>query len=147
MSQENVEVVRRAYEAFNRWGVHPGGERNPEIPPLLHPEVEFHTYASVPEPGVYRGRDAVIEYHERVFGRFESVRIELEELISSGDPVVVISRQHTVPRGSEGEIVQQVVEIWTIRDGLLAARKPFSTRAEALEAKGLSEQDAHADSS
>ena len=137
MSQENVEVVRRGYRAFNRWGVHPGGERNPEIPPLLHPEVEFHTYGGVPEAGVYRGRDAVIEYHERVFRQFESVRIELQELLSAGDRVVVISRQHTVPRGSEAEIVQQVVEVWTIRDGLLAERKTFSIRAEALEATGL----------
>jgi ketosteroid isomerase-like protein len=145
MSQENVEIVRRAFEAVNRWGVHPGGEPNPEIPPLLHPEVEFHTYASVPEPGVYRGRDAVIEYNERVFGRFESFRIELEELLSAGDSVVVVSRQHTVPRGSQREIVQKVVEVWTIRYGLLAIRKPFSTRAEALEAVGLSEQDAHAE--
>jgi ketosteroid isomerase-like protein len=139
MSEENVEIVRRGYEAFNQWGAHPGGERNPEIPPLLHPEVEFHTYADVPEPGVYRGRDAVIEYHERVFGQFESIRIELEELLSAGDAVVIISRQHTVPRGSEGEIVQRVAEIWTVRDGLLAERKPYSTRAEALEAAGLSE--------
>jgi ketosteroid isomerase-like protein len=139
MSEENVEVVRRGYRAFNQWGVHPGGGRNPEIPPLLHPEVEFHTYADVPEPGVYRGRDAVIEYHERVFGQFESVRIEVEEMVSAGYAVVIMSRQYTVPRGSEGEIVQRVVEIWTVRDGLLAERKPYSTRAEALEAAGLEE--------
>jgi ketosteroid isomerase-like protein len=131
--------VRRVVEAFNRWGAHPGGERDPEIPPLLHPEIEFHTYAGVPEPGVYRGRDAVIEYHERVFGQFESVRVELEELLSAGDAVVMISRQHTVPRGSEAEIVQRVVEVYTIRDGLIAERKPFSTRDEALEAAGLEE--------
>ncbi|MEK6252598.1 MAG: nuclear transport factor 2 family protein [Actinomycetota bacterium] len=139
MSQENVELVRRSYEAFNRWGVHPRGARNPEIPPFLHPEVAFHTYASAPEAGVYRGREAVIEYHQRVFGQFESVRVELEELLSAGDRVVIISRQHTVPSGSEAEIVQQVVEVWTIRDGLLAERKAFSTRAEALEAAGLRE--------
>jgi ketosteroid isomerase-like protein len=139
MSQENVEIVRRAYESFNRWGVPPWGERNPEIPLLLHPEIEFHTYAGAPEAGVYRGREAVIEYHERVFGQFESARIELEDLLAAGDRVVVITRQHTVPRGSEAEIVQQVVDVWTIRDGLLAERKTFSTRAEALEAAGLRE--------
>jgi ketosteroid isomerase-like protein len=117
----------------------PRGRAQSRDPPLLHPEVQFHTYADVPESGVYRGRDAVIKYHERVFGQFESIRIELEELRSAGDAVVIISRQHTVPRGSEGEIVQRVVEIWTVRDGLLAERKPYSTRAEALEAAGLSE--------
>jgi ketosteroid isomerase-like protein len=139
MSQENVEIVRRAYQAFNRWGVHPWGERNPEIPPLLHPEVEFHTYARAPEAGVYRGREAVVQYHERVFGQFESVRIELEELLSAGERVVIISRQHTIPKGTDAEIVQRVVEVWTIRDGLLGERNAYSTRAEALEAAGLRE--------
>jgi uncharacterized protein len=145
MSQENVEIVRRGYEAVNRWGINPAA-RSPEIPPLLHPEVEFHSYAGAPEAGVYRGREAVIDYHVRVFGEFESIRIEVEELLPAGDSVVIVSRQHTVPRGSNAEIVQQVVEVWTIRDGLMAKRRPFSTRAEALEAAGLSEQDAHADS-
>lgn len=139
MPEENVEIVRRMVELFNRWGVHPARERNPEIPPLLHPEIEFHTYAGVPEPGIYRGRDAVIEYHERVFGQFESVRVELEELLSVGDAVVVISRQHTAPRGSEAEIVQEVVEVITIRDRQVAERKTFPTRAEALEAAELRE--------
>jgi ketosteroid isomerase-like protein len=139
MSEENVAIARRVYEAFNRWGVHPSGKRSPEIPLLLHPEIEFHTYAQVPEAGVYRGREAVMDYHERVFGQFESVRIELEELLPAGDAVVIISRQHTVPRGGESEIVQEVVEVWTIREGMFAERKPFSTRAEALEAAGLSE--------
>jgi len=133
-----VEIVRRAYEAFNRWGVHPWEDTNPEIPPLLHPEVKFHTHASAPEAGVYRGREAVIEYHERVFGEFEGVRIELEELLSAGDDVVIVTRQHTVPRGSGAEIVQRVVDLWTVRDGLLAERRPFSSRADALKAAELS---------
>ena len=139
MSEENVETVRRLYELFNQWGVHPRAGRNPEIPPLLHPEIEFHTYPDAPEAGVYRGREAVLEYHERVFGQFESVRVELEELLTAGDRMVAITRQHTVPRGSKAEIVQQVTDVFTIRDGLVAERRPFSTRAEALEAAGLSE--------
>jgi ketosteroid isomerase-like protein len=139
MSEENVDLVRRAYEAFNRWGIHPQGPRSPEIPPFIHPEVEFHTSADAPEAGVYRGRAAVIEYHERVFEQFESVRIELEELLPAGDRVVIVTRQHTVPWDSDAEIVQRVVDVWTIRDGQLAERKAFSTRAEALEAAGLSE--------
>jgi len=139
MSEENVEVVRRIFELFNEWGVHPRAGRHPEIPPLLHPEIEFHTYAGAPEAGVYRGREAMLEYHERVFGQFESARIELEELRSAGDRVLVISRQYTVPWDSEAEIVQRVMDVATIRDGLIAERKPFSTRAQALEAAGLSE--------
>jgi ketosteroid isomerase-like protein len=139
MSEENVEIMRRVYEAFNRWGVQPWGEPSVEIPPLLHPEVEFHTHPSAPEAGVYRGREAVIEYHTRVFGQFESISVELEELVPVGESVVSVTRQHTTPRGSDSEIVQRVVDVWTIRDGLLAERKPFPTREAALEAVGTRE--------
>ncbi len=139
MSQENVELVRRSYESFNRWASRPKSEPFGDPEGLLHPEVEFHTYANSPEAGVYRGRDAVIAYNQRLFEQFESVEIEVEELLPVDDRVMVISRQHAVPRTSGGEIVVQVVEVWTIRDGLLAKRQSFSTRAAALEAVGLSE--------
>jgi ketosteroid isomerase-like protein len=138
MSQENVEIVRRAYDAFNQWAAHP--ERRPLADTsLLHPEVEFHTYATSPEAGVYRGPDAVIQYNQRLFEQFESVRIEVQELVPAGDRVIVTSRQHAVPRGGQRAMVVDVVEVWTIREGLLAARRSFATRAEALEAVGLRE--------
>ena len=141
MSQENVEIVRRGYESFNRWVANPESERsqNPDVESLLHPDVEFHTYPHSPEAGVYRGRDAVLDYNQRLFEQFQSVRIEPEELLPAGDSVVAITRQHAVPKAGHGAMVVRVVEVWTIRDGLLAERHTFSTRAEALEAVGLRE--------
>jgi ketosteroid isomerase-like protein len=139
MSEENVEIVRRAYDSFNRWAAHPERGPLPYDPPLLHPEVEFHTYATSPEAGIYRGPDAVIEYNQRLFEQFESVRIELEDVVPVGDQVLVTSRQHAIPKGGETAMVVEVVEVYTIRDGLLAVRQSFPTRAEALEAVGLRE--------
>src|SRR4029453_1808080 len=104
-----------------------------------HPEVEFHTYATSPEAGVYRGPNAVLQYNQRLFEQFESVRIEVQEVLSAGDRVIVASRQHAVPRGGETAMVVEVVEVWTIRDCLLAVRQSFATRAAALEAAGLRE--------
>ena len=137
MSEQNLDLVRRAYESFNRWGVDPSLGLGDEH--LLHPEVEFHTYPNSPEAGIYRGPAAVIEYNQRLFGQFESIRVEVEELVPAGDRVVVISRQHAVGRTGHTPIDVQVVEVWTIRDGLLAERHSFSTLAEALEAVGLRE--------
>jgi ketosteroid isomerase-like protein len=127
VSQENVELVRRAYESFT------------EMERVLHPDVEYHTYPDSPEAGVYRGADEVIRYNQRLFGAFESVRITLDEVLPAGDHVAVISRQHAVPKGGQTAMVVQVVEVWKIRDGLLAERRSFATRREALKAVGLQE--------
>jgi ketosteroid isomerase-like protein len=139
MSEQNVDLVRRAYESFNRWGARPQGDplRTLGVESPLHPEVEFHTYANSPEAGVYRGREAVIAYNQRLFEQFESVRIEVDQLLPVGDRVVVVSRQHAVPTAGDAEMVVPVVESWTIREGLLAERHTFPTRNEARQAAGL----------
>lgn len=132
MSQENLEIVRRTYEAANR------GDFD-SADAYIHPEIEFHTYGQSPEAGVYRGKDAVRRYNEDLFGQFESIRFELEELVDAGDRVVVETTQYAVPKGGEQEMNVRVVEVWAIRDGLLAERRSYSTRAEALEAAGGAE--------
>ena len=132
MSQENVEIVRRAYEAVAR-------EDRDAAYSYLHPEIEFHTYAESPAAGVYRGRDAVRTYNEDLFEQFESVRLELEEVLGAGQRVVVLSTQHAVPKGGHQEIAVSIAEVWTVREGLLAERHSYSTWAEALEAAGVSE--------
>jgi uncharacterized protein len=132
MSQENVEIVRRAYEAANR-GDFEGAHA------YAHPEIEFHTYAQSPEAGVYRGKEAVWRYNEGLFEQFESIRFEVEELVDAGDRVVVLTTQHAVPKGGQQEMNVQFAEVWTIRDGLLSERRSHSTMDEALEAVGLRE--------
>lgn len=132
MSKENVEIVRRAYEAANQGDFETATS-------YAHPEIEFHTYAQAPEAGVYRGREAVQRYNEALFAQFESIRYDVEEIRDAGDRVLVLSTQRAVPKGGEQEIAVHVAEIWTIRDGLLAERRSYSTKEEALEAAGLSE--------
>jgi ketosteroid isomerase-like protein len=131
MSEENVELVRRIYEATN----------NGDIDAVVldfHPEIEFHAYPRSPE-GVYHGKQAAQEYIENVWERFESVRIEVDELLDAGDQVVVVTTQHPVPKRGQEEMTVHLAEVYAIRDGLLAERRPYSTRNEALEAAGLSE--------
>jgi ketosteroid isomerase-like protein len=132
MSEESVELVRRTYEATNQ-GDFDAAES------YIHPEIEFHTYARSPEAGVYHGKQAVREYHQNLWAQFESVRFEVEELLDAGDQVVVGTTQHAVPKGGQQEIDVHVAEVYTVRDGLLAERRSYPTRSEALEAVGLSE--------
>jgi uncharacterized protein len=120
MSQENVEIVRQAFDAFAR------GDLDAAYS-FAHPEIEFHTYADSPEAGVYRGREAVREYNEELFAQFESLRIEVEEFVDAGDHVIVVSTQHAVPKGGRQEIDAHLAELWTVRDKLLAERRSYST--------------------
>jgi ketosteroid isomerase-like protein len=132
MSQENVEIVRAIYEAVERGDLETATS-------YLHPEIQFHTYVHAPEAGVYRGKEAVQKYNEDLFGQFESLRIEVEELVDAGDRVIVVTTQHAVPKGGQQEIAVHMVEVWTIRDLLLAERHSYSTKDQALEAAGLQE--------
>jgi uncharacterized protein len=132
MSQENVEIVRSVYEAVKRGDLETAGS-------LIHPDIEFHTYDRSPEAGVYRGREAVRKYNEDLFEQFESIRFEIDELVDAGDRVVIVTTQHAVPRGGRQEMSVQVVEVFAIRDGMLAERRSYSTRTEALEAAGIPE--------
>ena len=132
MSQENVEMVRAAYEAANRGEFETANS-------YMHPEIEFHTYPQSPEAGVYRGREAVRRYNEHLFEQFESIRFEIDELVDAGDRVVVVTTQHAVPKGGQQEMSVRVTEVWVARDGLLAERRSYSTKHEALKAAGLSE--------
>ena len=132
MSEENVELVRRTYEAGNQ------GDYDALVS-YFHPEIEFHAYPRSPGVGVYHGKQALREYIENVWEHFERVRIEAEELLDAGDQVVAVTTLHAVPKRGQQEMTFQIVEVFTIRDGLLAERRSYSTRNEALEAAGLSE--------
>jgi ketosteroid isomerase-like protein len=132
MSQENIELVRAVYEAVDRGDLDTANS-------YLHPEIQFHTYVHAPEAGVYRGKEAVQKYNKGLFAQFESLRIEVEELVDAGDRVVVVTTQHAVPKGGDQEIEVHLAEVWTIRDLMLAERHSYSTKDQALEAAGLEE--------
>jgi ketosteroid isomerase-like protein len=131
MSQTNVELVRGIYAAVDRGDLRTASS-------YIHPDIEFHTYVHAPEAGVYRGKEAVRKYNEDLWGQFESLRIEVQELIDAGDRVIVVTTQHAVPKGGEQEMEVHMVEVRTVRDRLLVERHSYSTRDQALEAAGLS---------
>jgi hypothetical protein len=63
--------------------------------------------------------------------------IEVEELLPAGDRVVVVSRQHAVPRSAEKARSCRLWRCGRFRDGLLLERDSYSTCKHALEAAGL----------
>ena len=132
MSQENVEIVRRVIHAWNR-------DQQERVIRYLDPNVVFDATRRVVNPKSYKGMEgmrAMLADRDEVW---EDFRTEPDEFVDAGDRIVVVSTQHAVPKGGQQQMKVQVVEVWAIRDGLLAERRSYSTKDEALEAAGLSE--------
>ena len=138
MSQENVEKVRAGYEAFSRRDLDAA---------LAHidPEIEWQQSSAFPDARTFHGHDGVRRFFEQVFEIFDESDFIPQEIIDLGNRVVVVHR--FVGRGQGSRIPVEVTEtsVWTLREGKAIRQEAFATKAEALEAVGLSEQDAHAD--
>ena len=132
MSQENVEIVRRAYATFvtRDWEA---------LAKLCHPDIEYETYGP---PGRLRSFREMIAYFDEWASVFGEFRVEAEEIVEVGDQVVAVERQDA--RGlkgseSEGTVGYTIACLISFKDGRISRVKEYATREEALEAAGLSE--------
>jgi ketosteroid isomerase-like protein len=138
MSQENVEIVKAWYDAYNRedWDA-----MIKDAAPGM--EVDFSRSVG-PLAGVF-GLDQALRLLKEFREAWESARMEPHEFIEAGDLVVVPGTQHVKGRGGI-EVAARGAYVWTIRNGAIERMVMYQSRQDALETLGLSEQDAHADS-
>ena len=133
MSQENVEIVRRAYEAFGR------GDLDAAVADA-DPNVEYVPSGALPDQGdVARGSEEYKRFISWLFDVFDEARLEPTELVDAGDRVL---GGFTVSgRGKQSGIDTSwtLWQVWTLQDGRLVHGRGFTTREDALEAVGLSE--------
>jgi ketosteroid isomerase-like protein len=139
MSKRNVETLRRFVDAFNRRDFD-GALRE------MHPDAELDWSRSHGlRSGIYRGKAEIKRFWEEFFEVFEEINVRPERFIEAGEHVVVPDRSFA--RGRAGIRVEAAnTQVFTLRDGKIARQQLFRKTEEALEAVGLSEQDAHADS-
>jgi|SRR5436190_3430084 len=132
MSEENVEIVRRHTEAWNRrdltaWlALFSSGA-----------EIDW-SRSRGPLKGAYRGRDKLEGFWDSFWSTFEDVQVEMHDFTEVGSGVVVANTAHI--RGREGiEVVARSTFIFTVENGQITCLRLFQERAEALEAAGLRE--------
>jgi ketosteroid isomerase-like protein len=133
MSSENVEIVRRAMEAWDH--------RDMDAVFALYDPAIVWDNSSLPAPnaGTYHGHDGVRQFFREWLDAFETQRIHLETFIDAGDRVVVGHRIGGRGKASGAEVEMPRWNVHTVRNGLVTRIDVFETKAQALEAAGLSE--------
>jgi ketosteroid isomerase-like protein len=138
MSQENVEIARALYAAWNT------GDMD-ALRELHDPDVIVRNDEGWPEPGPFVGREAVMRWYEQLRETWEADAFEpIGDFIDAADHVVVRVIWRGVGQGPESNI--EFTAVYTVRKGRIVYLEFFWDHAAALATVGLSEQDAHADS-
>ena len=134
MSQENVEVVKVANEAFVREGLDRFMEHFTD-------DVVYRALEAAPDDsGPIHGKDAVRAFLQGWIDMVDEFWFEQVELIDAGgDTVVSVERFGGRAKRSGIKIDQTEALVYSIRGGKLARCREYATRHEALEAAGLSE--------
>src|SRR6266550_123510 len=111
MSKENVEIVRRGFEAALR------GEWN-QAARLLDRDVELHgTVGGLSEGSVARGLERIRqEFEQEDFEAWDERRLEAERFIDAGDRVVVLLHEFRRGRGSGVELETDTAVVCEVRD-------------------------------
>ena len=133
MSQENVEILRGATEAFNR------GDPEAWVA-VLAPEFEYTASGAVVGiGGTYRGAEGFRRFLASFWDEFDEPNAEIRDLIEAGDQVLAAVSFRG--RGKQSGIAASwdLWQLWTLREGKAVRGQAFTSEEEALEAAGLSE--------
>jgi uncharacterized protein len=134
MSQENVELVRRGFELFQKGPVDAWIET---LDPELEWDISAHPLPDFPNAG--SGRDAFVGHMATYVSGWNDYEVSISELIGRDDEVVVIQHERARMRGSEMMLDRDLPVVLTVREGRVGRFRVFKTRDQALEAAGLSE--------
>jgi ketosteroid isomerase-like protein len=136
MSQANVDVVRRIYDAAAR--------RDDLIPFEVYAEdiiwdISNSRRALLAMKPVYHGHDGVRQYWRENISVFGGVDFEVEELIDAGDQVLAVIREREVGRASGVPVETTHLALYTLTGGKVIQMQVFDDRQQALKAAGLKE--------
>jgi ketosteroid isomerase-like protein len=133
MSEENVEMVRRAFEAYNR------GDLEAAVADFA-PDCEYIASGALPgRRGVFRGPEGYKEFVGWLRNEFDDARVELDELIDAGDAVLGSMIARGCGRQSGAPATWRLWQVWTVQDGQFVRGQGSRTGRRALEAAGLQE--------
>ena len=133
MSQENLEIVRRSFEAFAREG--------PEaVVDFWDPDIELWMPSGLIQAGgTYRGHAEVLDWMRDWAEAWEEIDYKPEEFTEAGDSVLVSVLYDGRGKGSGVRVEGRFWYLITLRNGKTVRWELYPERTQALEAAGLSD--------
>jgi ketosteroid isomerase-like protein len=133
MSHENVGVVRRALENFNRRDLAAAVD-------AFAPDAEWVPYLAALEEEIYRGRDEIERMWREVLRDVPDFQIELLDVVAEAADTVVVKVDFLgMGRASGADIRTTVYQAASFREGKVQSVHGFRTAGEALGAMGRGE--------
>ena len=133
MSEENVEIVRRAFED-------PLGREGDAFLDAFSSDVVVEQGPALPDARTYHGHDGLKKVISEWTQVFEGLVITPKEFIDIGDDKVLVRVHQEAQGGGSGVPIEfDTWFIYSVTGGKIARLDMFNERRQALEAAGLSE--------
>lgn len=132
MSEENVEIVRRGFEAWDRQDYEVASND-------FSSDVEIDASDRLLNPAVYNGIEGAKRFRNEIAEAWDEYRVEIEDLFSAGDEVVVLVRSTARGRASGAQVDSRAAWVVELREHKVARLRLYRELSQALEAVGLRE--------
>jgi uncharacterized protein len=130
VAQEDIDLIRRLYDAFNSGGLD-------AIYEWLDPEIEWVNPPESIDHQTFHGHEGVAAwYRELLSPQFDSVTFHPEEFVEIGGRIVVRCRGAVRTRGTGHELELPFTHLVTVRGGKVASVRMFSDTSEAMRVAG-----------
>jgi hypothetical protein len=132
MSEENVNIMRQGYDAFNRGDID-------AVTGIMDPEIEWQEpdVEGLPDRGTHHGLEAVVN---NVFGavaeHWDEFRAVADEFLDADDRVVVLGHFRVRGKATGKTVDAPFAHVWTLRDGKVVHHRNYVDTATFLQSLG-----------
>jgi ketosteroid isomerase-like protein len=132
MSNENVELVRAIYAAFEAGDV-------PGVVARMAPDMEWNEAENFPyaDGNPYRGPQAILGgVFARLGSEWEGFAAVPEEVLDAGGAVIVLGRYRGTCRATGRALDAQMAHVWRVENGKAARFQQYTDTLQAARAMG-----------
>ncbi len=133
MSEHNVDIVRRGFEAWDRRDFEAAAAD-------FSPDLVIDASERVLNPAVYTGIEGAMRFRSEIAETWNEFHVEIEDTLAAGDEVVVLVRSTGKGRASGAQVDARAAWVVTVIDRKVTRVRLYRDRSQALEAVDRADQ-------